>query len=35
MTQVRSRFAQELRIIPTGWAIAAAIGFIAVEALFE
>ena len=35
MTQARSRFAQELRIIPTGWAIAAAIGFIAVEALFE
>ncbi len=35
MTQARSRFAQELRIIPTGWGIAAAISFIAVEALFE
>ncbi|MGC2109069.1 MAG: zinc ribbon domain-containing protein [Candidatus Korobacteraceae bacterium] len=35
MTQQRSGFSQELRLIPTGWAIAAAIGFIAAEALFE
>ncbi len=34
MSQRRSRFAEELRIIPVGWAIAAAVGFAATQLLF-
>ena len=34
MTQQRSYFQEELRIIPTGWAIAAVMGFAALELLF-
>lgn len=34
MTQRRSRFAEEMRIIPVGWAIAAIVGFAATQLLF-
>jgi hypothetical protein len=35
MTQPRSRFEEELRIIPTGWVVVSVIGFAAVEVLFH
>ena len=35
MTQPRSRFGEELRIIPTGWVVAAVIGAAAIEVLFH
>ncbi|MGA2369677.1 MAG: double zinc ribbon domain-containing protein [Candidatus Korobacteraceae bacterium] len=35
VTERRSRLQQELRIIPLGWTVAAAIGIIVVEALFQ
>jgi len=35
MTQARSHFEAEMRIIPTGWAVAAVIGFAAVEIAFQ
>jgi Double zinc ribbon len=35
MTQARSHFEEELRIIPTGWAVAAAIGFAALQVVFN
>jgi len=34
MRQHRSHFAEELRIIPIGWAIAATVGFAAIQLLF-
>ncbi|MGA2902460.1 MAG: zinc ribbon domain-containing protein [Candidatus Korobacteraceae bacterium] len=35
MSQRKSRFQQDLSIIPLGWTVAAAIGLIAVELLFQ
>jgi MFS family permease len=35
MTQARSHFEEELRIIPTGWAVASVVCFAAVAVLFQ
>jgi hypothetical protein len=35
MTQRRSRFREEIEIIPTGWVIAAMVAFLIIEVLFQ